>query len=478
MGTHRMSRLACLFAAGALVVGFSLVVGDRPAGAATIEVTTTADGVPGSLREALATANATPGADTIVLGAGAVYELTDCASGQLMSTGGALTIEGRGATIRQTCPARIVQNSSDALLTLSDVTLTGGDAPTHGGAVLSTAGPVILTGVHATGNRAAGYGGAIYHDSDSTLSVLDSTIADNTAFDYGGAMAVYGGLAIESSTIADNSVTADDAYGGGIYVHPSAPGAAWIVSSTVQRNHADGPAALGGGVYVDANALEITDSTIADNTAGADGGGVYAYYDTRIVRSTVSGNQAGGRGGGVLSFADVEIESSTIASNIAGVAGGGVAGEGFTVSTTYVTLDRNEAPAGANVDLAGGVLSAFATVVADAIGAESCAGVVGGSLGHNYEAGSGVCGFEAATDVRSGESPGLGELGANGGPTLTEAPSPDSPLVNAIGATDPGCSGVDQRGVPRPQDGACDIGAVELDPGGSDRPLTVPRFTG
>ena len=39
----------------------------------------------------------------------------------------------------------------------------------------------------------------------------------------------------------------------------------------------------------------------------------------------------------------------------------------------------------------------------------------------------------------------------------------NSPAVNAIPATVPGCAGsTDQRGVSRPQGPACDIGAYEL----------------
>jgi hypothetical protein len=50
---------------------------------------------------------------------------------------------------------------------------------------------------------------------------------------------------------------------------------------------------------------------------------------------------------------------------------------------------------------------------------------------------------------------------ANGGPTRTHALVPGSLALDAIPATDPGCAGMDQRGVPRPQGVGCDIGAVE-----------------
>lgn len=476
-----MARLTSLLVAGALVLGV-VAVGGAPAAAASIAVTTTADSGSGSLRAAVAEANASDGPDVIVLAAGAEYTLTNCGAGQLVSTGGPLTIEGHGATIRQTCPsARVIENGGDGLLALHDVTLTGGDAPTHGGAVLSTAGPVSLVGVTVAGNRAAAYGGGVYHDADSALSVVRSTIRGNSAFDYGGGIAVYGELLLEGSTVAENTVTADDAYGGGIYVHPSSPGTVRIEDSTVHANQAGGVAALGGGIYVDADGVEITTTTVSDNVAGADGGGIYAYYDTTLSRSTVTGNRAGSRGGGVLAFGNhVEIESSTVVGNSAAAAGGGIAGEGLPVVATYVTIDGNEAPTGANVDMGGGELAAFGTVVAGPVGGQSCHAVVAASRGHNHEVGSDTCGFVAPTDVRAGADARLGPLADNGGPTRTQLPADDSPLVGAIPAADPGCTGADQRGVTRPQRGACDIGAVQLSAPGTvpPGPVVVPRFTG
>ncbi|HEX9442834.1 MAG TPA: choice-of-anchor Q domain-containing protein, partial [Candidatus Binatia bacterium] len=48
----------------------------------------------------------------------------------------------------------------------------------------------------------------------------------------------------------------------------------------------------------------------------------------------------------------------------------------------------------------------------------------------------------------------------NGGPTLTHALVKNSPALDAA-PVDASCPATDQRGVPRPQGAACDIGAVE-----------------
>ena len=52
-------------------------------------------------------------------------------------------------------------------------------------------------------------------------------------------------------------------------------------------------------------------------------------------------------------------------------------------------------------------------------------------------------------------------LASNGGPTQTHALLPGSPAVNAITSACP-AGAIDQRGVPRPETSACDIGAFEL----------------
>jgi hypothetical protein len=53
----------------------------------------------------------------------------------------------------------------------------------------------------------------------------------------------------------------------------------------------------------------------------------------------------------------------------------------------------------------------------------------------------------------------LGPLLLNGGPTRTHNLLPGSPAIDT--GTGDGCPETDQRGVPRPQGEACDVGAVE-----------------
>ena len=56
----------------------------------------------------------------------------------------------------------------------------------------------------------------------------------------------------------------------------------------------------------------------------------------------------------------------------------------------------------------------------------------------------------------------LGALVGNGGPTQTMLPGAGSVAINALAGVP--CPGTDQRGLPRPALGACDAGAVEVQP--------------
>jgi hypothetical protein len=90
------------------------------------------------------------------------------------------------------------------------------------------------------------------------------------------------------------------------------------------------------------------------------------------------------------------------------------------------------------------------------------------SQGNNLESTS-ACGFVALGDVVNANAL-LGPLANNGGSTLTHAPQPGSPAIDAGAAV--GCPASDQRSFSRPLDGngdgtaVCDIGAVETPPMG------------
>jgi hypothetical protein len=209
------------------------------------------------------------------------------------------------------------------------------------------------------------------------------------------------------------------------------------------------------GDYAAGYNTDIRYSTIDDNDAGDEGGGVYGYFSAgQIYSSTISGNDAGGGagddGGGLYMFYSSGLYDSTVSGNTAGEDGGGVYAANPNAYVFNTILSDNTAPSGP--DAYGGVYAGFSLL-------ESTSGATLTS----YPAGSNL----------TGQDPQLGPLQDNGGPTMTRALSLTSPVIDC-GST---YATYDQRGLTRPVDLAgranstspgangADMGAFEVQSG-------------
>jgi CSLREA domain-containing protein len=226
----------------------------------------------------------------------------------------------------------------------------------------------------------------------------------------GGALLV---LASTSLTLTDSAVTNSESQqmtGGGIRTD----GILTLNRVTVSGNRANGTAGAGGGIY---------QSSFADPPGSVS-----------ITNSTISGNATSGTGGGIFSGNPLALQSTTIAANTAA----SVSGLSKTGPGTATIQD---------------------TIIATPSGA-ACGGA--GLTGSNNLATDATCAVASVAD------PILGALADNGGPTNTHALGATSPAIGAASQAPDRCTGTDQRGVARPQGGACDIGAYES--GGTPQP--------
>ncbi len=116
----------------------------------------------------------------------------------------------------------------------------------------------------------------------------------------------------------------------------------------------------GGGIYNgDGATLNLTDSTVSDNsTVAQPGGGVYGFFNSTInvTRSTISGNVGGDVAGGLRTLGDATIIASTISGNTSTAwHGGGIfATNGTVVIEDSSIVDNVALPA----DTAGGIMVA------------------------------------------------------------------------------------------------------------------------
>lgn len=278
---------------GALVL---LLVCAAPASAATITVTTTADDGPGSLRAALATANAAGSATTVVVPAGR-YVVGD----QLEVTGTDVTVRGAGA--RTTVldggdEGRVLAVPPGASAVVEDLAITRGAESGATGGGIASAGTLVLRRTAVLDNFAGAPGGGVFNSG--VLRVERSTIAGNTGDD-GGGIHNRGTLDVVASTIAGNRTIGTPspgnptpARGGGLYHDTGAT--TRIVSTTVADNRAG--YGLGGNVAGDAGTVQASSSLVV--------GGVPddCASTTLTALSTVFTTSAGCGGGTALaSFA-------------------------------------------------------------------------------------------------------------------------------------------------------------------------------
>ena len=418
-------------------------------------------------------------------------------------------LDGHGHTLRQTCfEKRLLRSDGTGLVELRNVTLTRGGSDGPGGAV-TTRGEirVVDSKVHEnlaeepgggimsqrratiirsviTGNLANDDGGGVYARRGG-IQVFDSVVNANLVDGSGGALASTGDILVVRSHVDGNTTDGD---GGAIYTDED--GDVTVIDSTVDGSDADGP---GGGIWGLEGDITIVNSTVNGNRADDRGGGIGSEADVTIINSTIARNAAVAHvGGGVWSRSDAFVLNSTISNNHAEGVGGGILASGI-VGLSKSTVIDNIAPVAANIG-AGERLDAFGSIIGpakiDPLAGEvqptsrNCQVPQSKSYGFNFVTDA-SCGLGTATDVVNGIDPMLGALGQNGGLGETHHPLAGSPVLNRIPAADcnfqpfgdvlegeqhlegliadrVALAAGDQRGMPRPQGPACDVGAVEV----------------
>lgn len=241
-----------------------------------------------------------------------------------------------------------IYGHSGATVNISNSTVSGNSSDTDGGGLFFQSNATVTDSTF-TGNTAGRNGGGAYADDGATFNITNSTFSSNTAqtpsTNAGG-----GGLYIDSAifNITDSSVinNISNLHGGGIALDVTDT-TYTIIRTTITGNTATGN---GGGVFIEESNLTFTDSTISGNTA-QNGGGIYFFFNLplsdTLTRLTISNNTATNNGGGIFVEEKVLIvENSTFTGNVAARNGGGVyADEDGTLTVTNSTFSGNTAQA-------------------------------------------------------------------------------------------------------------------------------------
>ncbi len=198
-------------------------------------VTSTADSGGGSLRSAITDAAAAGESDIYLTTSGMITLLS-----ALPEISQDVNIIGPGAnalTVSGNDANQVFMVPSGVTAEISGLAIDHGYESSEGGAI-DNDGTLTLTDctVSNSSSASSGFGGGIANDPAGLLTLLDCTVSGNFA-GYGGGIGNDGTLTIVNSTIADNTATSD---GGGIYIDE---GAVSLVNCTVAEIRPDPAAA-------------------------------------------------------------------------------------------------------------------------------------------------------------------------------------------------------------------------------------------
>jgi hypothetical protein len=206
---------------------------------------------------------------------------------------------------------------NDGTLTVSASAISGNSAAGNVGGGIFNNGTLTVSASAISGNS-AGDGGGIYNFGGPVTIQQNSTLSGNTAASGGGILNGNGGtLTVRDSTLSGNSATGFD-FGGHHFVGRGGgidnSGVVTIQDSTLSGNTAED----GGGIY-NQGTLDVRGSTLKGNTASDSGGGLYNLGTATVQESTLSGNSAGSDGGGIFNgaAATLAIDDSVVLHNVA-----------------------------------------------------------------------------------------------------------------------------------------------------------------
>ena len=260
-------------------------------------------------------------------------------------------------------------------------------------------------------NSNKGLGGGIY-SYESTLTVTDSTISGNEAKgstsliwynskdeissealgNGGGGICAVGkksDVSLDGVTVTGNKATySKKGTGAGIEAQG---GSLTVKDSTISNNEAQGN---GGGIFsAEGNVLDVSGSTIQGNKAD-NGGGIHmgeardtsktpskaTITDTKILENEAIGS---GEGGGVYvggPRADATLKGCTVANNKSVSTGGGIAAKLSTVTLDDTTVENNQAVNGGGLFHLGIAVPGSLTLQNGSIIRNNTASSMGGGL--------------------------------------------------------------------------------------------------
>ena len=393
-----------------------------------------------TLREAIAAANTNAVSGDAAAGeaTGDVIQFdSSLANGTIFLTGGQLTISddlviqagNLDITVDAQGVSRALEITGSETVSLGRINVTGGFDDIGGGVLASGSGNLTVFGGEYSGNIATGDGGGAIYSASGNLNVSGGTIFDgniaNGASGSGGAIFNDGGTAnVNNATFTANEA---NRAGGAIEI---AGGDLFLTDILADGNIAgpDGSAAPGNGgaLHVTAGDLVVVaDSTITNNFAALEGGGLWNQVSTRLIvnDTTFENNIANGdgsffdddpdgtagRGGAIFNNGGSLIVNASIFNDNAANGTGGRGGAIFSVDGRVLVQDGSEfsdneslTAGGAIALIDGEFFDTGSTFTSNSTGVSDPA--VTGNGGAFHIAGTGISAFTGTQFVQNGVS--------------------------------------------------------------------------
>ncbi|HEY7154501.1 MAG TPA: choice-of-anchor Q domain-containing protein, partial [Gemmataceae bacterium] len=329
-------------------------------------------------------------------------------------------------------PNNIIANNNNVLgaVTINGVTIENGlasdaatpDGPNASGGGIRDQGPVDLTlnnDILANNSATADGGGVAMENVVSTrwaLVLNNTTVINNHAGDAGGGIDEDGtGLVnINNSTIADNTTLNQ---GAGVWLDAINGGTAALnVTNSIVRGNTAG--ALAGGLgQAGSSTVTISNSTIEDNATTGFGGGFADENNlgTLIVQNSLfQGNKAGTNGGGIQEGGPhTTISNSEFKGNAAGVNGA------MPIGTTGNGKPNGVEGSGGGLFIDGGILTLTASTIADNTATINGGGIELQTTGSSTITNSTLAGNTALNSGGTGNGGGIDD-GATGPVALVD----------------------------------------------------------
>ncbi|MBP0017400.1 MAG: CHAT domain-containing protein [Cyanobacteria bacterium SBLK] len=186
-----------------------------------------------------------------------------------------------------------------------DSTVSGNFTRNLGGGIRGTT--VSLSNSQILNNTAgSSSGGGIYANE---VNLVDSIVSGNSTIGNGGGIAAGASISLSNSTISDNT---GNNFGGGLYTRQTNSNIS-VTNSTISGNSAR----FGGGLLT-RNTIDLTNTTVSANSSSNFGGGIAASSGGTIQNSTIAFNTTNTNGGGLYTIAGTfDIANTIIAQNAA-----------------------------------------------------------------------------------------------------------------------------------------------------------------